>query len=101
MKLTSMIAAFALMTAAAAAPVSPASAERTNPKGALSETHGFCTWLVGSGIYPTLNYGECIGYNVSSWEGFVTKECDRLLENDLLESEGFTSYSDCVRNLTF
>lgn len=99
MKLVQILAASALAISSASAPVAPAAASRTDNGGANAGTHEFCAALIESGIFASLNYGECISFNVTSDEGFTAHFCDMLREEDLLGAEGFDSYSDCIRNL--
>jgi hypothetical protein len=101
MKLIKILAASALAISAASAPLAPAAASRTDNGGANAGLHEFCTALIESGTFATLNYGECISFNVTSSEGFTAHFCDFLREEDLLGLEGFDSYSDCIRNLSF
>ncbi len=79
-------------TAVAAAPA----ASSAHP--ANRQVQDFCHALIASGTYPTLNLGECVSFNVTSDQGFVTKFCDFLRETDGYADYGFTSFSDCVRS---
>ncbi len=101
MKLIDALVATALVFSAGVAPVSPASAEQTTNNGANAELHEFCQDLIASGYYPTANYGECISFNSTSESGFKAHFCDFLRESDAYADWGFTSYSDCIRNLPF
>ena len=101
MKLANILAASALAFSAASVPLAPAAAGQADNNGANAGTHAFCTALVESGAFATLNYGECISFNVTSDEGFTAHYCDFLREEGLLGLEGFDSYSDCIRNLSF
>ena len=73
------------------------SAASTSP-GGTSEVQDFCRALIASGRFPTANFGECISFNVTSDQGFVTKFCDFVRETADYADYGFTSYSDCVRS---
>lgn len=67
----------------------------------VQAVQAFCRNIVGSPSFPTLNWGECMSFNVVSEEGFIAHFCDGLREGGLgtLEDFGFADYSDCVRNL--
>ena len=93
----------AAATMAMAAPVSAQAEPVQHPdnNGANAELLTFCTELIASGIYPTLNFGECMSYNNSSGDGFKTHFCDMLRETNQLADYGFSSYDDCVRNIEF
>ncbi len=101
MTLIKLIAVAVLAGAAASAPMAPVSASATSNNGVNAELHEFCTALVESGTFASLNYGECVSFNVTSAQGFTSHFCDFLREEDLLGAEGFVSYSDCIRNLEF
>jgi hypothetical protein len=93
-----------LLSTLAGPTVSPASAQQGSP-GANRDyqrlVHDYCEAVIASGDLPTLNYGECESFNVVSDNGFKTHFCDALREGAgaTLEDYGFTSYSDCIRNL--
>lgn len=101
MKCIKFLVATALFMAATAAPIAPAAADQTSNNGANAELHEFCTGLVASGIFPDLNYGECMSYNRTSLSGLRAHVCDQLRETGELDDYGFSSYSECVRNIEF
>ena len=101
MKLIKLLVATALFATASAAPIAPASASQTDNNGANAELHAFCQELIANGTFPTLSLGECMSFNRTSASGFAAHFCDFIRENEDFADYGFTSYSDCVRNITF
>lgn len=100
MRKISMLIALTMLTAPLATPTS-AMAYATAapaPQTGNGSVLDYCTALIASGIYPTLNYGECVSFNSSSDAGFKTKFCDFVRETANYSDFGFKSYSDCVRN---
>ena len=93
-RLALLFAAFSMAIVPTAAGANPQSPPGQN--GHNAELLGFCTSLFE--IFPTLNFGECMSYNLSSDAGFKTRFCDMLVETGVLGDYGYTSYSDCVRN---
>lgn len=67
--------------------------------GANADTINFCNEVIASGEFPELNFGECMSFNNTSINGFVSHICDEMRETGTLEDNGFSSYSDCIRNL--
>lgn len=63
------------------------------------QVQNYCYGLMASGDYPGLSLGECVSFNVTSEQGFVTKFCDFVRESDAYTDYGFDSYSDCVRSI--
>ena len=98
-KWIAIFATVALAAAPAPALAADPSAGNSNNQGANAELLGFCYALIDSGQFPSLNLGECMGFNESSWEGFPPHFCDLLRETGAYDDFGFTSYADCVRNL--
>lgn len=98
--MVSMMIAAAMLAAPVGTPnfavaaAAPAPAAQGGNGGVLE----FCTALIASGVYPTLNFGECVSFNSTSEAGFKTKFCDFVRETGSYADYGFTSYSDCVRN---
>lgn len=101
MKAVRLLAIAALATASLSSPVAPALAQDSNNQGANAELLEYCTALVASGDFPGLNFGECMSFNRTSEHGFTAHFCDLLREQDLYEDFGVTSYSDCIRNISF
>ena len=99
MKSIRVLAGLALLTAWIAQPMAPlAAAQDSGPKG--QELKEYCIGLIESGNFGPLNLGECMSYNETMGrDGFAAHLCDALLELGLLEDFGFTSYSDCIRNI--
>ena len=75
-----------------------ATSATSSAQPANQQVQNYCYALIASGAYPTLNLGECVSFNVTSEQGFVTKFCDFVRETANYSDYGFTSYSDCVRN---
>lgn len=98
MKLIKAMVATALLAAAAAAPIMPASAEQGNNNGANAELQQFCTDLIASGDFPGLNRGECMSFNIVPEAGYKAHFCDLLRETDALEDWGYDSFAECVRD---
>lgn len=73
----------------------------SNNQGANTELLQFCADLIESGEFPALVLGECMSFNITSYEGFKSHLCDYIRSNDLWEDYGVTSYSDCVRNVVY
>ena len=96
-KLASILAALSLTAASSSAVANPPNPPGQN--GADAELLGFCHDLLAE-FQGNLNLGECMSFNSVSDPGFRTKLCDYLLETDQLEDFDFTSYSDCVRNIS-
>ena len=92
------IVALLASSVSVAATANPAPQSNAGGQGANSEVIAFCTDLIASGQYPALNFGECMGFNNTSENGFKTHVCDLFRETDSLADNGFSSYSDCVRN---
>ena len=103
MKIVRMLTMAALCAACLMTPAAPlaAAARRFQQPGANAELLDFCYGLIASGVYPSLNLGECMSYNLTSDAGFKTHFCDLLRETGPLGDYGYTSYSDCVRNIVF
>ena len=98
-----VIRSFAIASLLLAATATAGNAEG-NPganRDYIQAVQAFCSSIVGTGAFETLNFGECMSFNVVSLEGFRTHFCDALREGALgtLEDYGFDSYSDCVQNL--
>ena len=89
----------ALLAASFTTPFVPiAAAQDGGVKG--QELREYCYALIDSGNFGPLNLGECMSYNETMGRaGFAAHLCDALLELGLLEDFGFTSFSDCVRNV--
>lgn len=99
MKSIRVLAGLALFAASLTTPVaSTAVAQDGGLKG--QELKEYCYDLIESGEFGPLNLGECMSFNETIGRaGFVAHLCDALLELELLDDFGFTSYSDCVRRL--
>ena len=93
------LAASSLTAPALARPAAPPPA--SNNQGANAELLQFCADLIDSGTYPALVLGECMSFNITSYQGFKAHLCDYIRSNDLWEDFGVTSYSDCVRNVEY
>ena len=92
-------AANSMTAPALAAPAAPP--PTSNNQGAHAELLAFCAALSDSGEFPALVLGECMSFNITSYEGFKSHLCDYIRSNDLWEDFGVTSYSDCVRNVVY
>ena len=87
----------ATVTASAALiPVTPTLAQATPSQGANAEVLEFCYNLIASGLFPDLNLGECVSFNIVPEKGFEPHFCDFLRETDQL---GDMTYAECVRSL--
>ena len=93
------LAASLLAAPAFAAPAAPPST--SNNQGANAELLQFCADLIDSGTYPALVLGECMSFNITSYQGFKAHLCDYIRSNDLWEDFGVTSFSDCIRNVEY
>lgn len=100
MRMVSMMVGAAMLAASAGMPALAMAAVGPSPvaQDGNGEVLEYCTALVASGRYPTLNFGECVSFNSASDAGFKTKFCDFVRETGSYADFGFTSYSDCVRN---
>ena len=94
-----VLAASSMTAPAVAAPAAPP--PTSNNQGANAELLEFCADLIDSGEFPALVLGECMSFNITSYEGFKSHLCDYIRSNDLWEDFGVTSYSDCVRNVVY
>ncbi len=101
MKLIDALVAAAIVLSAGVAPTSSAIAGQTTNNGANAGLLQFCQELIASGLYPTASLGECMSFNLTSDSGFKAHFCDLLRETDGYADFGFTSFSDCIRNLPF
>ena len=95
MKILHGLIAAAVTASAALTPVTPALAQATPSQGANAELLEFCYDLIASGLFPDLNLGECVSFNIVPDKGFGPHFCDYLRETDQL---GDMSYSECVRS---
>jgi len=88
---------------AATAPGANAEGDPGATRDYIQAVQAFCSTIVGTGAFETLNWGECMSFNVVSEDGFITHFCDALREGGLgtLDDYGFDSYNDCVQNLEF
>ena len=93
MKMLNGLAAAAMTLSAALTPMTPALAQPT--QGANAEVLELCYSLIESGIFPDLNLGECVSFNIVSDKGFAPHFCDFLRETDQL---GDMTYAECVRS---
>ena len=98
MKSIRILAGLALLAGSLTTPIaSTAVAQDGGVKG--QELREYCYALIESGDFGSLNLGECMSFNETMGrEGFVAHLCDALLELELLDDFGFTSYSDCILN---
>ena len=96
-----ILASFAssLTAPALAAPAAPP--PTSNNQGANAGLLQFCADLIESGEFPALVLGECMSFNITSYQGFKAHLCDYIRANDLWDDFGVTSYSDCVRNVDY
>ena len=93
------LTASSLAAPAVAAPAAPP--PTSNNQGANAELLEFCAELIESGEFPALVLGECMSFNITSYEGFKAHLCDYIRSNGLWGDFGVTSYSDCVRNVVY
>lgn len=102
MKITHLLAATAILVSATA-PIAPAYADPSSAPGQSGSNAGllnYCESLLTSGDYSSaLTFGRCMGFNVTSDEGFVTQVCMAFRGQDLLADYGFASFDDCVKTL--
>ena len=97
-RISLLVAALVTALAFSSVPVAAAGSAERPP-----EVNGFqqvCYDLIASGEFPTMNFGECLSFDVTADpEGFKAHLCDAIAENGELADLGLTSYSDCVRNI--
>jgi hypothetical protein len=86
-------------TPALAAPAAPPPTSKN--QGADAELLQFCADLIEGGEFPALVLGECMSFNITSYQGFKAHFCDYIRSNDLWDDFGVTSYSDCIRNVEY
>lgn len=97
-----MLAALVASSMGSPLPAAPAAPPPTsNNQGANAELLQFCAELIQSGEFPALVLGECMSFNITSYQGFKAHLCDYIRSNDLWDEFGVTSYSDCVRNVDY
>jgi hypothetical protein len=98
-RISLLVAAFVTAVSFSGAPVAaPASAQDRPPP--VNEFQEACHDLIATGAFPTMNFGECLSFDVTPFpHGFKAHLCDALLETDQLADLGFTSYSDCIRDI--
>lgn len=98
-RISLLVAAFVTAVSfSGAAVAAPASAQDRPP--AVNEFRQACHDLIATGEFPTMNFGECLSFDVTADpQGFKAHLCDAILETADLADLGFTSYSDCIRNI--
>lgn len=89
-----VLAASAVSFQAQAEPAGPGNSQVEN-----RQLQQFCYDLIAGGEFPDLVLGECMSFNNTSDAGFKAHLCDMLRGTGQLNDWGFSSYSDCVRNI--
>jgi hypothetical protein len=95
--------AITVALASVTAPSTPAFANPASPpgqNGANAELLSFCEQLITSGDFTdALNFGRCMAFNDTSFEGLATQTCQALRGEGELAENGFDSFEDCVTTL--
>jgi hypothetical protein len=97
-RISLLVTALVTVVSFSGVPVTAPASAQSPPD--VSEFQQVCYDLIATGEFPGMNFGECLSFDVTADpQGFKAHLCDAIAENGELADLGFSSYSDCIRNI--